>query len=73
MVGASGGAPLLSAEQERELALRAAQGDDYARDQLVQANLRLVISVAKHYTGRGLSMIDLIQEGNLGLLRGRAV
>ncbi|BCW95421.1 MAG: sigma-70 family RNA polymerase sigma factor [Fimbriimonadales bacterium] len=62
-------APLLSAEQERELALRAAQGDDYARDQLVQANLRLVISVAKHYTGRGLSMIDLIQEGNLGLLR----
>ncbi len=62
-------APLLSAEQERELAHRAAQGDDYARDQLVQANLRLVISVAKHYTGRGLSMIDLIQEGNLGLLR----
>lgn len=62
-------APLLSAEQERELAHRAAQGDEYARDQLVQSNLRLVISVAKHYTGRGLSMIDLIQEGNLGLLR----
>ena len=61
-------APLLSAEQERELATRAAQGDEHAREQLVQANLRLVISVAKHYTGRGLSMIDLIQEGNLGLL-----
>jgi RNA polymerase primary sigma factor len=62
-------APLLSAEQERELAHRAAQGDEYAREQLVQANLRLVISVAKHYTGRGLSLIDLIQEGNLGLMR----
>ncbi len=62
-------APLLSAEQERELALRAAEGDDRARELLVQANLRLVISVAKHYTGRGLSMIDLIQEGNLGLMR----
>ena len=65
-------APLLSAEQERELAHRAAQGDEYAREQLVQANLRLVISVAKHYTGRGLSLIDLIQEGNLGLLRAAA-
>ncbi|MGQ9901362.1 MAG: sigma-70 family RNA polymerase sigma factor [Fimbriimonadales bacterium] len=62
-------APLLSAEQERELALRATQGDEHAREQLVQANLRLVISIAKHYTGRGLTMIDLIQEGNLGLLR----
>jgi RNA polymerase primary sigma factor len=62
-------APLLSAEQERELAIRAAQGDEDAREQLIQANLRLVISIAKHYTGRGLSMIDLIQEGNLGLLR----
>lgn len=65
-------APLLSAEQERELAHRAAQGDEHAREQLIQANLRLVISVAKHYTGRGLAMIDLIQEGNLGLLRAAA-
>ncbi|MCS7208194.1 MAG: sigma-70 family RNA polymerase sigma factor [Fimbriimonadales bacterium] len=62
-------APLLTAEQEQELALRAAEGDERARELLVQANLRLVISVAKHYTGRGLSMIDLIQEGNLGLMR----
>ncbi|MFN7161623.1 MAG: sigma-70 family RNA polymerase sigma factor [Fimbriimonadales bacterium] len=62
-------APLLSVEQERELATRAAEGDERAREQLVQANLRLVISIAKHYTGRGLSMIDLIQEGNLGLMR----
>lgn len=62
-------APLLSPERERELAFRAAEGDEHAREMLVQANLRLVISVAKHYTGRGLSMIDLIQEGNLGLMR----
>ncbi|MFN3690491.1 MAG: sigma-70 family RNA polymerase sigma factor [Fimbriimonadales bacterium] len=62
-------APLLSAEQERELAIRAAEGDEHARELLVQANLRLVISIAKHYTGRGLSMVDLIQEGNLGLIR----
>ncbi|MCS7301023.1 MAG: sigma-70 family RNA polymerase sigma factor [Fimbriimonadales bacterium] len=62
-------APRLSPERERELALRAAAGDEAARELLVQANLRLVISVAKHYTGRGLSMIDLIQEGNLGLMR----
>ena len=65
-------APLLSAEQEHELAIRAAVGDEEAREQLVQANLRLVISVAKHYAGRGLAMIDLIQEGNLGLLRAAA-
>ncbi|MCS6922963.1 MAG: RNA polymerase sigma factor RpoD/SigA, partial [Fimbriimonadales bacterium] len=62
-------APRLTAEQERELALRAAEGDERARELLVQANLRLVISIAKHYTGRGLAMIDLIQEGNLGLMR----
>lgn len=62
-------APLLSPERERDLALRAAEGDERAREMLVQANLRLVMSVAKHYTGRGLAMIDLIQEGNLGLMR----
>ncbi|MCX7925676.1 MAG: sigma-70 family RNA polymerase sigma factor [Fimbriimonadales bacterium] len=62
-------APLLSPERERDLAIRAAEGDERARELLVQANLRLVIAVAKHYTGRGLSMIDLIQEGNLGLMR----
>ncbi|MCS7273396.1 MAG: RNA polymerase sigma factor RpoD/SigA [Fimbriimonadales bacterium] len=62
-------APLLTPEQERELAWRAAQGDEHAREQLVQSNLRLVIAIARHYTGRGLSMIDLIQEGNIGLMR----
>ncbi|MFN4033725.1 MAG: sigma-70 family RNA polymerase sigma factor [Fimbriimonadales bacterium] len=62
-------APLLTPERERELAIRAAEGDEHAREQLVQANLRLVMAIAKHYTGRGLSMIDLIQEGNLGLMR----
>jgi RNA polymerase primary sigma factor len=65
-------APRLSPEQELELATRAAEGDERARELLVQANLRLVISIAKHYTGRGLSMIDLIQEGNLGLMRAAA-
>lgn len=65
-------APRLSPEQEHELATRAAEGDERARELLVQANLRLVISIAKHYTGRGLSMIDLIQEGNLGLMRAAA-
>lgn len=62
-------APRLTPEQELDLAMRAAEGDERARERLVQANLRLVISIAKHYTGRGLSMIDLIQEGNLGLMR----
>src|ERR1700732_3924820 len=61
--------PLLSAEQERELAYRIEQGDSQARDRMVRANLRLVVNIARHYTGKGLSLQDLIAEGNLGLLR----
>ncbi len=62
--------PLLKAAQEVELAQRIEQGDEAALHQFTTANLRLVVSIAKRYTGRGLSLIDLIQEGNLGLMRG---
>lgn len=61
--------PLLSADEERELACRIGQGDLSARDRMVRANLRLVVNIARGYSGKGLSLQDLIEEGNLGLLR----
>ena len=60
---------LLSAREEQELADRIAEGDVRARDRMVRANLRLVVNIARGYTGKGLSLQDLIEEGNLGLLR----
>ena len=60
---------LLSAADEQELAGAIAEGDAYARDRMVRANLRLVVNIARGYTGKGLSLQDLIEEGNLGLLR----
>ncbi|MCH8923645.1 MAG: RNA polymerase sigma factor RpoD/SigA [Planctomycetes bacterium] len=60
---------LLTATDEQELALAIGQGDSRARDRMVRANLRLVVNIARGYTGKGLSLQDLIEEGNLGLLR----
>ncbi len=60
---------LLTADEERELAMAMEQGDLWAKDRLCEANLRLVVSIAKRYTGRGMHFLDLIQEGNLGLIK----
>ena len=65
-----GTVPLLTAEEEVELAKRKADGDQEAKERLIEANLRLVVSIAKRYTGRGMSFLDLVQEGNLGLIKG---
>ncbi len=64
-----GKVPLLTAEQEKGLAIRMGQGDDGAKQMLAEANLRLVVSIAKRYVGRGMLFLDLIQEGNLGLIK----
>ena len=61
--------PLLSAQEERELSSQVALGDPYAREHMVKANLRLVVNIARGYIGKGLGLEDLIEEGNLGLLR----
>ncbi len=65
-----GTVPLLTAEEEMELARRKQEGDPRAKEKLIEANLRLVVSIAKRYTGRGMSFLDLVQEGNLGLIKG---
>ena len=65
-----GTVPLLTADEELKLAQRKAEGDEAANERLIEANLRLVVSIAKRYTGRGMSFLDLVQEGNLGLIKG---
>ena len=65
-----GTVPLLSADEELRLAKLKSEGDEYAKERLIEANLRLVVSIAKRYTGRGMSFLDMVQEGNLGLIKG---
>ena len=64
-----GRVPLLTADQEIALAKRIEEGDEEAKQELAEANLRLVVSIAKRYVGRGMSFLDLIQEGNMGLMK----
>lgn len=64
-----GAIALLTPEEEAGLAKRCAEGDEEAGKRLVEANLRLVVSIAKRYTGRGMSFLDLVQEGNIGLMK----
>ena len=64
-----GKVPLLTAEEEKKLAMRMEEGDSEAKKKLAEANLRLVVSIAKRYVGRGMLFLDLIQEGNLGLIK----
>ena len=64
-----GNVPLLSAEEEINLAVRIQGGDDIAKQELAEANLRLLVSIAKRYVGRGMQFLDLIQEGNMGLMK----
>ena len=64
-----GRVPLLSSDEEIDLAVRISEGDEYAKQRLTEANLRLVVSIAKKYVGRGMYFFDLIQEGNVGLIK----
>ncbi|HEX5314382.1 MAG TPA: sigma factor, partial [Gammaproteobacteria bacterium] len=59
---------LLNAEEEKEISGRARRGDEAARQRMIESNLRLVVSIARSYTGRGVPLLDLIEEGNLGLM-----